>query len=145
MSLPRPLNWLREPPPPPPPAISTIRTSTPSADGAGEGQFQTPIVKVFGDNGMVVIGNAVKEWVIMVLEDRLRDENPSLWSVERPQSQDYENMPLETLVGLLNVSAVDTASQQLGASLSFFNTNEYVGWNIPNFYPTEEERLEMDS
>ena len=131
MSLPRPINWLRE--------SSPREIETPSTQGqVPPPPPMTPIVKVFGEEVMVMVGDGVKEWVILVLLDR----NPYGRDVQR---EEYETQSLETLVQLLNDTAPETTSQQLGAFLSYYNTNEYVGWNIPDFFPTRDERMEMDS
>jgi len=121
MSLPRPINWLRE--------SSPREIETPSTQGqVPPPPPMTPIVKVFGEEGMVMVGDGVKEWVILVLLDR----NPYRRDVQR---EEYETQTLRSLVQLLNDSAVDTPYEQEGASLEYYNTNEYVGWNIPNFWP----------
>jgi hypothetical protein len=87
--------------------------------------YNLPVVKIFGDDGAIVIGHGVREFLEQEIINFQKGQI-SRSSLEK----EFKKQSLEELVAELNRLLYPDG----GASLEYHDTNGWVGWEIPNFW-----------
>ena len=83
-----------------------------------------PVVKIYGENGVIVIGHGVRQYLIQELADML-DKSASRIeeSLQKASTQELADM-LDKLL---------KSNGEEGASLEYHDMDGWVGWQIPDF------------
>jgi len=99
--------------------------------------FKVPVVKIYGENGAIVIGHGVREYLIQEIQYGWKDTVADLHnkgsigiSKERIE-ESLQKASTQELADMLDKLLKSNGEQ--GASLEYHDMDGWVGWQIPDF------------
>jgi len=99
--------------------------------------FKVPVVKIYGENGAIVIGHGVREYLIQEIQYAWKDTVADLHnkgsigiSKERIE-ESLQKASTQELADMLDKLLKSNGEQ--GASLEYHDMDGWVGWQIPDF------------
>jgi len=99
--------------------------------------FKVPVVKIYGENGAIVIGHGVREYLIQEIQYAWKDTVATLHnkgSIGIPKERIEESLQkasTQELADMLDKLLKSNGEQ--GASLEYHDMDGWVGWQIPDF------------
>jgi len=93
--------------------------------------FKVPVVKIYGENGAIVIGHGVREYLIQEIQYAWKDTVSPLGIPNKKIEESLHKASTQELVDMLDKLLKSNGEQ--GASLEHHDMGHWVGWQIPDF------------
>jgi len=93
--------------------------------------FKVPVVKIYGENGAIVIGHGVREYLIQEIKYAYESGDYGLAFLSAFSIPGLQKKSTQELVDILDHYLKEQDNG--GASLEYHDMDGWVGWQIPDF------------